>query len=193
MGKFALICAGPKAKKRVTVPLRAEPEPSEIVCFVRPLKGVEDAQVIASAIEFAKSRGVDEPKPGDQLYEFGIWVHTIVLGCLDEEAPHGPYFDSAEQVLEHLDRDRIALLFEHQQTWQDECAPRQRAMSSDAFKQLVLEIALQGDDAEIPFAKLQPVLLKSFVRTMARLLATSNELKSSSGSDSEKNTPTATN
>lgn len=193
MGKFALICKGTRATKVATVALRGDPEPTEIRCLIRPLNGAEEAGVLASAIAFAKSRGADDPKPGHQLYEFGLWVHTVVIGCLDETAPNEPYFESAEQVLEHLDRDRIALLFELQQTWQDECSPRLHHLSPEAYKQSILEIALQGDDAENPFEKWSPVLRLSWARFTAGLLLNSNEHKSLFGSASEKNTtqPTA--
>lgn len=192
MGKFALIAKGTRATKVAVVPLRGEPEPTEIRCLVRPLNGTEEAGAMEAAIAFAKSRGADDPQPGDQLYEFGLWVHTVVVGCHDESDPAVPYFDSAEQVLEHLDRDRIALLFELQQTWQDECSPRLSHLSPEAFKQSILEIALQGDDAELPFVKWRPVLRESWVRTTARLLASSDALKWPSGSDSEKSSTSGT-
>ena len=180
MGKFALIAKGARATKRVTVALDDESTP--IACLVRPLSGAEETEALAAARAFAKARGIDEPSPADHLYQFGLWVHTILIGCRDDDATAGPYFDSAEQILEHLDRDRIALLYELQQSWQDECSPRAHALAEKDYVASILEIANAGDDDELPFERWQPGLRRSWVRTSARLLASWSDLKSPFGS-----------
>jgi hypothetical protein len=192
MGKFHQIANGARATKRVSVPYGSDDDGGEIVCLVRPLKGHELASALENARAFAKSRGLEEPKPGAQLYELGLWVHTILLGCRCEEDTEAPYFDSAEQILEHLDPDRIALLYEHQQRWQDECSPRQHQLSEVEYVASVLEMANAGDEAELPFERWAPALRGSWVRTSARLLASLDVLKSPYGSASATSSKSAT-
>ncbi len=177
MGKFALITKGKRATKPVTFPFGE----GTATCAVRPLSGSEEALVLSRAREFAVSRGVAEPDVGNELYEFGRWVWTVAIACVDADNPDASYFDSAEEVLEHLDRDRIVLLFELQQRWQDDCSPSLKSLSAAEYKASVVELALAGEDDELPFDRWAPALRRSWVRTTARLLATSLEPRSVSG------------
>lgn len=191
MSKFSQIALGIRALKPVEIPLQ---DGVVATCSVRPLLGYEEAKILADARAYAKARGVDDPRDGNPIYELGVWVHTIVHGCVDSDDASAPFFDGgADQILDRLDRDRIALLFEQQQTWQDECSPRQRSMSWEEYKATVVALAMSGDDADIPFVLSRPVLRASFMRSMAKALVTLADPNSPFGSPFASSTATATN
>jgi hypothetical protein len=155
-------------------------------CAFRALLGRELASVLTDAKAFASARNAPEQSDDNPIYQLGIWVYTLVLGCVDvESADQAPFFDEgADQVLT-LDVDRIALLYERQQAWQDDCAPLPKRMSGEEYMRKLLEVAAseEGDDA--PFEKLPRVLLESFARTTAKQLVSLVPHKLDSGSASE--------
>lgn len=163
--KFSSLLLGTRATKRVELPIGDARHP----LLVRPLTGSEIADVLQRARDFAKARGSTEPKEGDRLYDLGYMVATLVIACADVDNPAAPFFDQGEaQILAALDTDRITLLYEEQQAFQDECAPRPKEMSANQYMQLVLECAAKEADAESPFEKLAPGLRRNFVHTLAR-------------------------
>lgn len=139
---------------------------------VVPLIGEAEAEVLVGARAFAKARGVEAPKPGVELYELGLWVHTLLAACLDPDEPGKAVraFDSVEQILDRgtgLDRDRIAFLFEAQQRHQDACSFRKRGLSTAEYIQAVVEHANAPEDAEeLPFERWPPATRRSWVRTI---------------------------
>ncbi len=170
--QFASLIKGKRATKRVVLPYGDE----EIPVLVRPMNGFEEAEAIAGGRAYAVEKGVTDPKPTDRLFEIGVMAHVLAISCLDPDDPDHkrPFFASAHEVLVNLDTDRIALLHEQQQLFQDECSPRK--LSLDVGEQLakILEIAesTPGVGAD-PFANMQPVLRWTFMRTLVSLLLSS--------------------
>ena len=81
---------------------------------LRFLNGLETAEVLSKAREFAVKRGVSDPREEDELYQYGKAVWTVLLGCVDAENYSVLFFDSEEQVLALLSRDELLLLAELQ-------------------------------------------------------------------------------
>lgn len=192
--KFSRVAQGKRARDEVVF---TTTDGVECKASMRPILGDLEATVLERALAFAKSRGVGEvnAKPGEPIYELGYEVATIALALIDPDEPEGtsPYFDGGEaQVLQHLDRDRIALLYERHQAFQDTVSPRPRSLDQAEFFAKLLEIAASEEGDDGPFASLRPALLKSFARTLAKQHLISLGLKSNSGSPSETATKTAT-
>lgn len=164
---------------------------------LRVLLGAQEALVLERAQAFAVKRGtpVERAGPGNALYELGYEVATVVLGLVDADDPAGerPFFDGgAEQVLEHLDVDRVALLYERHRAFQDRCSPRPSSMSAEAFYAKVVELVQAEADDDRPFDSLRPAIHRSFTRTMARQLWASLTAKSPPGWPSGPSTSGAT-
>lgn len=184
MARFRDVAKGPNARHTVEVALL---DGTAWRVDVVPLIGEAEAEVLVGARAFAKARGVEDPKPGVELYELGLWVHTLLAACLDADEPARPVraFDSVEQILDRgtgLDRDRIAFLFEAQQRHQDACSFRKRGLSMAEYVAAVVEHGTAAEDVpELPFERWQPATRRSFVRSMAHQLYTLLGSNSSGG------------
>lgn len=182
MGRFHQIAKGTRARHPVPLPL---PTGETATVAVRALLDAEDDEIDVAAREYAKARGVEDPKPGNTVYERGHALHTLLLACSDPDSPDenpAPFFSSIEEIRQGLDRDRIAYLLTAQQVWQDKCAPQQLQLSGDEFIAKVVEVATSED--ERPFLRMRPGLQWIFMRTLAGQCMNSPELKSLSGSAS---------
>lgn len=187
--KFSQIVKGTRARKAFPLPM---PDGVEYELALVPLSGAQEMQAHADARKLAAERGSAEPKAGDPLFERALWATTLAVACVDTESPEAaprPFFDGgAVQILDDLDRDRIAYLFEAQQAWQDECAPRPGSMTGDEFLSNVLACARSEDGAELPFERWRPVLRRSFVRSLALQAVISLLPRSPSGPSSPDTT-----
>jgi hypothetical protein len=166
------------AASGATVPDEA---PSTIAVDVRVLSAVEESDCLGFAREYA-ARFSAEAKAGDPLYDLGLMVAVVHRSIIDtdSQAEHPEsFFASPDEVLE-LDRDRIAYLYESQQTWQDECAPQAAQFTEDQFFGWVVGLAA-SESPQIPFAYTRPGLRWSLVRTMANQLLTSQQGRSPLG------------
>lgn len=188
MGRFSSIAKGTRATRPVVLDYAGV----EVALAVRPLTGAEEASALADGRAYAVGKGVADPKPTDRLYEIGYMAATLVLGCVDASDTAAPFFANAAEVLDNLDTDRIAYLYEQQQAWQDWCSPRPKNMDAGEFIALVLRLAEEGasDDADDPLVMLRPSLRLSFARTLARQFQASLTRNSASGSASEPGTST---
>jgi len=169
MAKFRDVAAGAQARKLFDFPL---PSGTTVPVALVPLFGESEAEVFRDARLFAIERGLPDPKKGDELYELGLWVATIVRGVVDPDSPQDapvPFFDSVAQIMDPrkgLGREWIALLFEAQQAWQDEISPRPKAMGAVEYFQAIAEIVEAPPHAEIPFFRWRRGLQASFLRTL---------------------------
>lgn len=194
MGTFGTIVKGRRARKRS--PELTTMDGVSFSCDLRALVGVDDADVFARAREYAQSKGIASPKDGEPLYELGIAVHTLALACVDPESPEAeprPFFDGGvEQILAHLDRDRILYLYEVQRGWQSSFSPRASDFASfEERVQAIWELANAEEDDERPFARLGAGLHRSLLRTLARQWLISLGIRSLSGSADEPPTTSA--
>lgn len=188
MAKFKDVAEGQLARRAVEFPL---PSGRLVTVAVVPLFGESEAEILAAARAYAQAHGVPDPKKGDELYEFGIWVHTVVRGVVDPDSPADapqPFFDGGvAQILDPrsgLGREWIALLFEAQQAWQDELAPRPKEMGAVEFLQHIMTIVEAPPRAELPFFRWRRVLQDSFLRTLCKTLFAPHPDKSPLGATS---------
>lgn len=180
------------------------PDRLEIDVGIRALTPGEFALVLERALTMAKARGVDE-KHCDALnpiYSFAYNVNLIAIACVcadSDPADPEPFFgkkgdhESAVQEIlssEHLTRDSIAYLAEHQEAWQDAVAPQATKISAEGLWELVGSL-VQGDTRA--FLELRPGMQLKLALFMAHQLLSSLMPSSQSGSDSGPNQPQTTN
>lgn len=176
---FTDILRGAKARKPVAFPrpsitaalLSKEPT-EEVLVDLMPISGEEEAGVLSRARAFAVERGVVDPKPNDPIYDLGLMVETLAVGCIDHESPADAparFFASADEIRTYLDRERIVYLYELHALWQDELAPLGRTLSEDEYYKAVLKLA-DAEDPSLPFAMYRPAILGNFMLSMARQL-----------------------
>lgn len=192
LASFQDILRGKKARRTVPFPgvigteLPDGAAAPTIVLDLVVLDGIQEAQALAGARAFAKSKGVDAPKEGEPEYDLGLMVHTLLASCLDHDSPTGapaPFFASAEQILQHLDRERISYLYTLQQVWQDELSPVRKTLDEGE----VLGFVLRAAEAEDPgrfFEELQPAMLARLLHSTAKQLVTLLRIRSLPGSSS---------
>lgn len=174
--KFSKIARGHLAREQASVTTIAG-DTAEFI--LRPVLAEDDALILEGTRKFVIKHGEPEARVGDPLYDLGIQVHTLVLACMDAEAPEQPFFDGGiEQVMKHLDRDRIALIYQRHERFQDEVSPRKGSLSEKEFFKALVEIAASEEGDDRPFDSMRPGLLRSFARTTARQLVSSLGLKS---------------
>jgi hypothetical protein len=149
----------------------------EVACKVRHLMADQEAAVLVDARAFAKARGVDDPRPDDPLYIFGMMVSTVLRGYVDADASTtmpgqlDPFFDGGvEQVLRHLDQDRIAYLWAAQCAFQDKCSGRAVALTDVEVLARVHVLAAADPTDPAPFADLRPFQQQQLMRAMAKLI-----------------------
>ena len=203
MAKFRDIALGPLARRAIEFPL---PSGRIVKVDVVPLFGESEAAVLKEARAFAQERGIPDPKDGDELYELGRWIAVIVRGVVDPDSPEDapqPFFDGgAAQILDErtgLGREWIALLFEAQQAWQDELAPRPKGMNAGEYLTAILNIIQAPPRSELPFFRWRRVLQDSFLRMLCATWRDAHPSKSLFGAplpdgstDSENSAPLPT-
>lgn len=158
------------------------------------LTGVEEEAASIAARARAIKGGVAEPKPNEPIYDLAVMVQTLLLGCVDNDSDPVspvPFFDSADQILQNLNRDQITYLFAQHEHWQDECSPQAQDLSEEGFYGWLVGVAESESPSDF-FAKLRPSTLWNYTRTSARLLLISPAGKSAAGSTSETSTESDT-
>jgi hypothetical protein len=140
-----------------------------------PLLACRDREIEAGAALYVaeeNKRFPDAPpaqvKPGDPTYERGVYAVTVLLATFDPE-DGAPYFASVSEIVNGLDRDRLALLFERQQQAQADFAPRGGTLSNAEFFSLLERTAEAPEGTDLPFELLPRATRRAFVRGMARL------------------------
>ena len=191
--RFAAIVKGTRARKTVTIEGIEDADGKPVPIDVRPLNGVEQGEVLAKARAYAIEKGVKEPRDGEPIYELGKQVYTLLAACIDADSPQDvprPFFATAAEVFE-LTRDHRCYLYEHQEAWEDWCAPRPSRLSDEDLRKIATEICAADEGDDTPFLRLRPVLRWSLVRLLAFLHFFSPQPKSDSGSKAENDTPNA--
>lgn len=186
--KFRNVAKGTRARHIVELKLQGVAEPVPVA--LHPLLFGEQADVEAGACSFAKSKGCENPKAGDQLYEQGLMLHTVLRGCMDVDSSSSkpePFFESEKEVLESLDPERVMLLFHQQRWWQNECSPSPRDMSAPDFAKIFLGIQTAGEGEELPFDYLPRKTQRTFLVTLVNLCANALRLSSLVGSLTPEN------
>lgn len=157
-----------------------------------PLSPGQEADICEQARVYAKSRGVDDPKPDEELYEYGKALHRCLIGVVDPESDRDdpdPFFDGGLEQIEHmaeLGRDGVLTLSEMHQSFQDDVSGQIKKLDAMTDGELdeFLSVA-GGPHGNAHFFSLRPGLRVSSWHFMAVLLQAYRQHKSSSGSGAE--------
>lgn len=159
---------------RAAHPEHPEPPPS-VEVGLRALSPGDEAEVFALAHAYAKSKGVEHPKEGDELYEYGKALHRCLLGVVDVDSdPRHPerFFDGGIEQIEgmhELGADGVLTLAEMHAAYQDEVSGHIKQLESeDGFRRVVEELA--GPHGAPFYWALKPGSRVSSTLSMARLL-----------------------
>jgi len=204
MGKFAdilpLVLEGNRARDPARVTLLDGK--TELVCDLRLLMPEDDAEIEKGAEEYARAKGVKEPRPGNGQYERGLMLHALRLACVDPDVKDRfePFFANVAEIEKHLEDGRMALLFFQQRAFQKKVSPNPgRDQKPEDFLRLVFESTLaeeEGRDPALPFVDLPRGMLIAFsvqaVRTLSALPLFSSLSGSEKRASGESSTSSAT-
>lgn len=169
------------------------PEQPEVGLLL--LEPHQSALVLQRAREFAISRGVEDPQPDDELYEYGKAIWTCLLGVVDPDTADDPskspepFFDGGiDQLLSmrELGVDGIQILAKEHGEFTDEMSGQVRKLTDEEYQRLVKEAA--GPDGYPFWSTLRPGVQWDCMRTTASLLHGSLSRSSSGGGDSARTT-----
>ena len=166
---------------------------------IRLLPAYDTRSAAEQARIYAKAHGSPDPKPDDVMYLRGLWANTLLLACVDPDAPHEspvPYFDSVEQIERLLDDARVAFVFQAWRDHQMEHAPTAEGLTPEQVVQLIAASADEwraGGDPERPFGALPSPTLRSFSAQLALRYSALTEMLSQFGSRKPADTSTSSN
>ncbi len=180
MAKFSNIVRGTRALRPVEFSIWGE----AASCSVRPMTGAEEGDAVAAGRAYAVKHGVVDPKPTDRVYEIGVMANTLLVACVDSDDSNSRYFANVGEILDNLDTDRIAYLYEAQQFWQDECSPLAKSMTAAEFAAKVVEIEEAAEGVDF-FMHTRPAMRCSFARHLVAQLFSALRANSGSSTPSE--------
>lgn len=193
--KFSEIVRGTRSDEEVELP-RFDGQPDDAPAMkvrVRALNALDEEQALSDARRRAKTEGVEDPKPGEPLYDLALMVETVAIAYLDPESPPNartPFFDAgSDAVRKWYGREAIALLYELQQDYQDRVAPNVAKLSPYDFYNGILKLGDEDEQqARFFYYRCRPGLRWSFMRSMAVQQRSALMSKFSPGSPSETDT-----
>ncbi len=168
MSKFRDIAAGTSARRTLSLPLLSG---GTVAVAIVPLLLGADTDCLAGAREYAKAKGIEDPKPGDPLYERGLMIHVVLKSVVDADVTdrNDPFFGSIEELERFLDSDRLAFLFASQRRYQNEVAPAPRTNDIATYTQFVMALALSGEGgSSIPLGYLPLKTEQDFTVRLAK-------------------------
>lgn len=184
--KLANVLRGKRAEKKIEVPNYTFSDGTQFAVLAIPLTGLETIDANSKALEIAKSKGVENPKLGDTIFDLALMAAILYHGCVDpdsSEKDRQKSFSSPEEILDAMNPEEIVYLHERHESWQDECSPTSRKLKDDDLLDAVREVA--GPDGETTFMRFSAFTRVNFAISMARTLLPSLEAKSTLGSSSE--------
>lgn len=191
--KFAALVKGAADVRPVELMLPGHDAP--IVIGQRPISAMEEKDAIDRALLMFDPKGQSKPDSDDPRYVMCIWAQTLLLACQcwDGDDKGQPFFASAEEILQGLDRDRVSYLYEMQQRIQEDHGFRKEQLSPDEMMGAVHELVTKEvGDPTLPFWKWGPSARASFMHFLASLLFHSAPDKSVFGSTFATDTTNAT-
>lgn len=196
MAKFFAIARGARTERAWELPPPLSSEEG-VPCILRPLNGLEEEEVLTAARQRAKAQGVEEPRPGEPIYDLALMVETIAVAVRDPDSPRGdrqPMFDGPDEVRREYGREAIAYVYEVHQTLQDEASPQLSKLDPKGYVEAIATLGGPDEEQARRFlARLRPGLVWSLVRTLAAQQWSSLWGSSPSGGSSEPTTPRSKN
>ncbi len=184
MPKFSAIVQGARARKRGVECTMLGGAPFTL--DLRVIQATDEVRALAYANTKTAETGAKVAET-DTVWQFFCAVYVLFLSAVVPESPEDapePMFTSPDEILEHLDRDRILLLSEQQRAFQSSATPWASSFSdSKEFVDLVIETAAVEEGGELPLGRLPRPKLELFARSMAVMLSASLMGRSPTGSD----------
>lgn len=153
-------------------------------CDLRILNAHEEQRVVAAACAASRDAG-GTAKEDDLVYQYAFAVEVVALAAVDPASPEdapSKFFEDANEVRTHLDRERILLLAEQQRRFQERVSPRRHSLTEEEFVSLVAACATAEEGEDLPFEILPRQSRNLFVRRMALQLSISPPSKSPTSS-----------
>jgi hypothetical protein len=181
--KFQELALGFEARRKVDLPLL---NGTVVAVDVVAVPTFEIIDIESDACKFAEKKGVVNPKPGQPIYDRALHMYTVLRTCLDHDVREKQerFFESLDQIGNHLDPDRVAFLYHHQRAWQEKISPLGYGdLSPEKFIEMGLSMAYGGEeDFSLPFDNSPRRTQLSFVRQLARAYFGLLSHKSTAGS-----------
>lgn len=171
-----------------------DPDRSEVEVGIRALNPGEFATVIERAHEYATTRGITMLDERNPVYSLGYTLNLLALACVDPDSDPkdpDPFFGTRGNVQsaidemlasDHLTRDSLLYLSEHQEAWQDKVSPQATKIGAEKLWALAAEVAASNDAR--PFLALRPGMQWRLVHFLASQWLSLLSSNSPSGSDS---------
>lgn len=150
------------------------------------MTGAQEEACVGAAQKRAREIGVSDSE-NDINFQFAYAVEAVLVSALDPDSPESApvrFFDSAEQIRQNLDRERILFLSESQRSFQERVSPRTKHISEEDFYVHVVQLLDEQEGAgpsDHPFWMWPRLTQESFLRSMATQLVASQPLKSAHG------------
>lgn len=159
----------PLTAEQVAAGVSVVPDPAMVSALVRVLNDDERHEIFEQAARDAAARGVPEWKAEHPICRLAQMERTILIACEDADHPGQPFFDSIEQIRAsyEIGGDNVALLYEAQDNWQQECSFGNKALSAEQMISVIVQEAERPESAESPFARLRPGFAASCLRFLA--------------------------
>ena len=184
MAKFVSyidVAKGVQARKVVHLRTIGMPSTAEAIpVALVPLLFDTDSDALEYACEYAKKRKVENPKPGDPLYERGLMLYTVLLACIDVDSPLDkpePFFANEQEITKHLDPDRVSVLFHQQRAGQSMISPLPKTLDPGTYIAILASQMRAPEVADLPFDALPLAMRRSFLAQSALLLSELPQLK----------------
>lgn len=132
-------------------------ERSDVDVGIRALKPGEFRDVIERAQDYARSKGLEHFDDRNPVYSLAYNLNLLALACVDPDSDPKdpePFFgtrgdpeSAIAQILDsdHLTRDSILFLAEHQESWQDAVAPQATKIGPEQLWEVAGKLVAEGD------------------------------------------------
>lgn len=160
------------------------------------LTSSDTAAIAAGAREYARGKGVAEPRADDPLFLRGKHAHTLLRACVDPDITDRvePYWDDVSRIERMLDDAAQVYVVQEQRDFQDEFSPLAEGCTPEQAVQLqaaIVDELRKGGDPESPLRGLPARTLRSFSTRLVAMHLPLRELLSELGSRARASTTTS--
>lgn len=158
------------------------PERVSLTVGLRAATPGEFETVLERTLKYVLEKGMTAADPRSDMYSIRFNLNLLAITCVDPDADADdprPFWgergdiDGAIETMrtsDHLTRDSILYLAQHQEAWQDQVSPSALRLSSEQLWILMKEVAASTDIS--PFLELRVGMQWQLVRFLVSLLST---------------------
>lgn len=169
----------------------------EFTCDLGIMTGAQEEAAVAAAGKRSKELGGSDSE-NDLGFQFAFAVEALLVSAIDPESPTDKperFFESADQIRDSLDRERILYLSAMQRAFQERISPRTKSMTMfEYYEEIGRLMAAEEAGAsldEIPFWTWPRNTQTSFLATLVSQLRSSQALNLRLGLAAATDTPSA--